>query len=109
MKYIIALIIFCITLIIAVAISGCDKHPLLYKENNCKRVYEIWDVYDLDTNWIKADTVWPWGRNNNVFCGKDTEQFKIDYPLWWFCSEGVLKHIRYVIGDAKTEPVTFKK
>jgi hypothetical protein len=80
---------------------SCTK-PIL-EQPSCQRVYMLADWYDYDTNYLRTDTLWPWGRYHNDFCGNDTLQF-VNGGLLRLCEDSTFEMIRYVIGNKITQP-----
>ncbi len=74
----------------------------------CQRVYYLSDKYTFDTVYLKTDTLWPWGRYNNVFCGKDTLIFSNYRDSFRVCGIQIYEVLRCVIGDKITYPKIYK-
>lgn len=87
MKYILLLLI----------LAGCSKTKFA-PAPTCKRVYELCDRYTRDTVFIRTDTIWPWGRYNNWFCGKDTLQFINHITAGTICADSTYQVTRYAMN-----------
>lgn len=86
--------------------TGCSKAEL--PEVNCKRVYYLSDRYTLDTVYLKTDTLWPYGRYHNDFCGSDTLQFTSKVSFLLLCADSTYEIKRWVVGDVASQPKIFK-
>ena len=99
----------CVRLLLVLALTvatQCTKQQM--RIPTCQRVYVLQDHYRLDSVYLRSDSLWPWGRFNNVFCGRDTDQFITEkLQLVRVCGTDELTATRYVIGNKITEPLTF--
>lgn len=85
--------------------TACSKVEL--KQPTCKRVYCLSDRYTYDTVYLRTDTLRPFGRYHNDFCGSDTLKF-VTQPMLFLCTDSTFEIVRYVIGDKITQPKIFK-
>ncbi len=85
---------------------SCSKSEL--KQPTCKRVYCLVDKYNYNKDYIRTDTLWPFGRYGNDFCNADTLRF-VTQPTVFFCTDSTYEITRYVIGNKITEPTIFVK
>lgn len=93
-------------LVLTVA-TQCVKQALPVA--TCQRVYVLADYYRLDTVYLRTDSLWPWGRLNNAFCGRDTLAFTRYEPKpVQACGTDQLVAIRYVVGNKITQSKIFK-
>ena len=87
--------------------AQCVKHALPVA--TCQRVYVLADYYRLDTVYLRTDSLWPWGRLNNAFCGRDTLVFtKYEPKPVQVCGTSQLVAVRYVVGNKVTQSKIFK-
>lgn len=93
-------------LLVVLAI-GCTKAQDL-PESTCQRVYYLSDKYTVDTFFVRTDTLWPWGRTNNVFCNDELNQFRIPNDSFIVCSIQMYEVRRFVIGNIITHPRIYK-
>src|SRR6188768_3777014 len=101
------------TLTIFLALISCTKQTI--PEPTCQRVYILSDKYRSDSTFIQTDSIWPWGRYNNVFCGEEladlsaikdtTRPCVVPNPL---IPDMKIETIRYVIGNKITHPKKLK-
>jgi len=101
-------IIFIIIMCWLMSMCSCSKDNEYIQNPICKRVYELSDKYKLDSSYIKTDTLWPWGKYNNVFCNSDTLQFVNLTVSMKVCTTETLEIRRYVIGNVITKPNLYK-
>lgn len=90
-------------------LAACSCTKPVEPTPTCQRVYFLSDKYRIalaDTMYMFTDSLWPWGRYNNVFCGQDTLQFKNTEELK-FCGQDIYEIRRFVIGDKKTTHKVF--
>lgn len=92
-------------IIISLLIAGCSKYEPI--QPTCKRVYCLSDRYSYDTVYLRTDTLWPFGRYHNEFCGSDTLKF-VTLPMLFLCADSTYEIVRYVIGNKITQPKIFK-
>lgn len=87
--------------------TQCVKQAL--PAATCQRVYVLADYYRLDTVYLRTDSLWPWGRLNNAFCGRDTLVFARhqSQPVQ-VCGTSQLVAIRYVVGNKITQSKIFE-
>jgi hypothetical protein len=91
--------------LIALFIS-CTKENI--KEPTCQRIFMLSDKYSIDTVYLRTDSIFPWGRLHNDFCGEQLNQFKSDTSLLRLCEDQTFERKRYVIGNVITQPFIYK-
>jgi len=95
-KYVLAILILAVMIIIALLIS-CTKENI--KQPTCFRVLELCDEYNGSMNFLRTDTLWPWGINNNIFCGNELNIFKNYISKTEGCEETGYVMFRFKILD----------
>jgi hypothetical protein len=81
-------------LVLIIVLSSCWKSEL--PTPTCKRVYCLSERYTIDMKYIRTDTLWPFGRLHNDFCGSDTLQF-VNPPILFLCADSTYEIKRYIL------------